>query len=227
MLNKKNYIPFIDGLRAIAVVSVILYHLNIFNLNILPGGYLGVDIFFVISGYLISKIIMKELLSNKSFDFKNFYVRRARRILPILLIVSLFYLIAFNFIPVDHNTLHKSILSSLFFFSNYFYFFITYEYGAPNNFFIPFLHTWSLGIEEQFYIFAPLGFILSFKLKLKFIYFILIIVISSFLFMLFSNENNPLFTFYSIHTRAWEIGLGSMIAYIKLYKKINYKNYFR
>ncbi len=122
---KLNYRPEIDGLRAIAVISVIIYHIEVFisGKKILTGGFLGVDIFFVISGYLITLLIVKEFLKDKKISFKNFYFRRAKRILPALLFmmsVSIFfawiYLTPDNFIQYSN-----SIISSIFFYSNYFF----------------------------------------------------------------------------------------------------------
>ena len=122
---KLNYRPEIDGLRAIAVISVIIYHIEFFisGKKILTGGFLGVDIFFVISGYLITLLIVKEFLKDKKISFKNFYFRRAKRIFPALLFmisVSIFfawiYLTPDNFIQYSN-----SIISSIFFYSNYFF----------------------------------------------------------------------------------------------------------
>ena len=129
-----NYRKEIDGLRAIAVVSVIFYHAKfiIFGDDWFEGGFIGVDIFFVISGYLITKIILKELFDKGSFNFLNFYERRARRILPMLFTVILVS-IPFALQILFHTNLieyAKSILSSLFFSSNFFFYFVTTEYAG-------------------------------------------------------------------------------------------------
>ena len=122
---KSTYRPEIDGLRAIAVCAVILYHSKITILGHLPfeGGFIGVDIFFVISGYLIGLIILKELISTGSFSFKNFYERRIRRILPaILLVMSISLPLAFVYLsPIDLINFSKSILYSLGFVSNFYF----------------------------------------------------------------------------------------------------------
>ena len=120
--RKQNYIPEIDGLRAIAVISVILFHADfeIFNINF-KGGYLGVDIFFVISGYLITKLIISEQ-KNQKFRFGNFYLRRARRILPALFLVSIisYPFALFFFLPLPFLEYIGSLISGIFFSSNFF-----------------------------------------------------------------------------------------------------------
>ena len=142
---KINYRPEIDGLRAIAVIAVIVYHIkiNILNYEILSGGFVGVDI-FVISGYLITLIILKELYLTGTFSFKQFYERRVRRILPALLVVMLvslpfawIYLIPNSFVDFS-----KSIIYSLLFNSNFYFWSSGQEYGADSGLLKPFLHTW-------------------------------------------------------------------------------------
>ena len=161
-----KYRPEIDGLRAIAVGSVILYHAQIYFLDkqFFPGGFIGVDIFFVISGYLITSIIFKELLYTDNFSYMKFYERRIRRILPVLLFVMMVsipfawvYLLPDSFI--DYS---KSILSSLGFISNIYFWFSSQAYGAESNILNPFLHTWSLSVEEQYYILFPIILLISF-----------------------------------------------------------------
>ena len=154
MFIKLNYRPEIDGLRAIAVGAVILYHaqINILGYHYFKGGFIGVDIFFVISGYLITQVILKELLQTGKFSFKYFYQRRIRRILPALLLVMLvsipfawLYLLPDNLVDFS-----KSILSSLIFSSNFYFHYSGQKYGAESGLLKPFLHTWSLSVEDQF-----------------------------------------------------------------------------
>ena len=142
---KLTYRPEIDGLRAIAVVAVILYHAQTTILGYQPfkGGFIGVDIFFVISGYLITSIILRELVTTGTFSFKYFYERRIRRILPALLTVML---VSFPFawiylLPNSFIDFSKSILYSLGFSSNFYFDFIAQLYNAENSLKIPFLHT--------------------------------------------------------------------------------------
>tara|TARA_B100001057_G_scaffold77424_1_gene72296 strand:+ start:877 stop:2850 length:1974 start_codon:yes stop_codon:yes gene_type:complete len=230
MDTRIKYRPEIDGLRAIAVISVILYHAQISFLQYQPfrGGFIGVDIFFVISGYLITSIIFKELIAQGSFSFKNFYERRIRRIIPVLLLVILtsvpfawLYLLPVSF--VDYS---KSILFSLGFSSNFYFWSSGLSYGAESVLFKPFLHTWSLSVEEQFYILFPLIFFLIFKYFKKYLilFFITGLVISLSLAE-WGNNNYPSFNFYILPTRAWEILSGSLLALceIKLGHRSNNK----
>ena len=162
---KIKYRPEIDGLRAIAVVAVIIYHakINFLGYQIFRGGYLGVDIFFVISGYLITSIIFREIQQKKSFSFRNFYLRRARRILP-----GLFFLILccipiswFVLMPTGFVDFAKSIIYSLGFSSNFYFYFTGLEYGEVSGLLKPLLHTWSLAVEEQYYIIFPILLVLG------------------------------------------------------------------
>ena len=143
---KLTYRPEIDGLRAIAVGAVVLYHsqISIFGEKVFKGGFIGVDIFFVISGYLITSIILKELITTGSFSFKYFYERRIRRILPALLLVMLVSLpfAWMYFIPSSFIDFSKSILYSLGFSSNFYFHYSGQEYGAIDGLLKPFLHTW-------------------------------------------------------------------------------------
>ena len=163
---KLDYRPEIDGLRGIAVSAVILYHagIKILGNQFFDGGFIGVDIFFVISGYLITLIILEELLTTGSFSFKYFYERRVRRILPVLLFVMLVSLpFAWMYLLPDSLVgISKSILYSLGFISNIYFENSVAEYGSESGLLKPFLHTWTLSIEEQFYILFPiLLFLLS------------------------------------------------------------------
>jgi len=221
---KLKYRPEIDGLRAIAVMSVIFYHadFNFFTIKIFTGGYLGVDIFFVISGYLITSIIYKELLTTNNFNILNFYQRRIRRIIPILLVVLTFTIIVGKIIlfPFPFLELTKSIFSSIFFYSNYFFYLIGLEYGGIEAQFKPLLHTWSLAVEEQFYIIFPILFFIIFKFNRKYLLVLLSLLffLSFFSILKFNNFYN--FNFYSFSSRMWEILAGSVLAYVKLNKKI-------
>ncbi len=225
-----KYRPEIDGLRAIAVLAVILYHANlpIYGINYFKGGYIGVDIFFVISGYLITSIIINELKSTGNFSFKFFYERRVRRIVPTLIVVILISTpFAWKFMPPLHLVEYaKSILYSLTFSSNLFFYFSSVDYSIDNNF-LPFLHTWSLSVEEQFYIIFPLIFYLIYKyFKNKELIIILTIITLSLFYSNYLNEFDQSAAFYFFHTRIWEILIGSFIAYLKIYKKFELDNRF-
>ena len=192
---KINYRPEIDGLRALAAISVIIYHakINLFGYSLLSGGFIGVDIFFVISGYLITSIIYKEILITNSFSFKNFYQRRIRRIIPPLFFVMIatFPLGYFFLLPTDFIDFSKSIIFSISFVSNYFFYLSESQYGANSSLLLPFLHTWSLSVEEQFYIIFPivLFIFINFQNNIH-IFFISILIISFLLAIKFSYDDS-------------------------------------
>ena len=218
---KLNYRPEIDGLRALAVISVIIYHAKISYLDhkILTGGFIGVDIFFVISGYLITSIIYKELITTGTFSFKYFYERRIRRILPALLVIILVTLPLAWVYLLPHSLIDfsKSIIYSLGFSSNIYFWFSGQQYGAESSLLKPFLHTWSLSVEEQYYIFFPIIFLLTFKYFKKYIIHILIL---GFLISIgladWGSKNYPTFNFYILPTRGWELLAGSLLAYFEI-----------
>ena len=218
---KLKYRPEIDTLRAIAVLAVIIYHAKIYLFGnlIFSGGYLGVDIFFIISGYLITSIIFKELLEKGVFSFKNFYIKRIRRIMPALLFVMLVS-IPFSWIylyPTELIGFSKSILYSLGFGSNFYFHFSGLEYGSPEGLLKPFLHTWSLSVEEQYYILFPIGLVLVFKFYRKYLfYFLLICFVVSLLLADWGSKNYISATFYFLHSRIWELILGSFLAYYEI-----------
>tara|TARA_B100000700_G_scaffold331550_1_gene465452 strand:+ start:1350 stop:3368 length:2019 start_codon:yes stop_codon:yes gene_type:complete len=221
---KINYRPEIDGLRAIAVFTVIFYHLEkiLSKTNYISGGYLGVDVFFVISGYLIGSIIIKEIKLTKKFSFKNFYERRARRILPALFFVMVASSIVgiMFYLPSDLILFSKSILSSIFFISNVFFWRSSIIYNAEDSAYIPFLHTWSLSVEEQYYIIFPLIIIFFYKFYRNFLLTSLIILsILSLFLSSWASVNYPGANFYLLITRFWEILIGSVIAYYEILKK--------
>ena len=213
---KINYRPEIDGLRAIAVFSVIIYHARD---SFLPGGFLGVDIFFVISGYLITSLILKELQLTNKFSFSHFYERRIRRIIPALLVVMILstcisyttlYLSSF----VDFS---KSLISSIFSVSNFYFHYEDSLYSAESSLFKPLLHTWSLSLEEQFYILFPLTIFIIYKFFRK--YLLILIISGIFLSLILSqyvSVTHPVFNFYLLPTRGFELLLGSFLAKLEL-----------
>lgn len=210
-----KYRPDIDGLRAIAVLAVLIYHA--FPVR-LPGGYIGVDIFFVISGYLISTIIFKNLERN-TFSFADFYARRIKRIFPALSVVLMTTLIFgfFIFISSQYNQLGLHVLGGATFVSNLMlwsesgYFDVSGELK-------PLLHLWSLGIEEQFYIFWPLFLYLFWKIRLNGFMAIVALIALSFWLNISGVKVDPSGTFYSPLTRMWELLLGSLLGWLTLFK---------
>jgi peptidoglycan/LPS O-acetylase OafA/YrhL len=217
---KLTYRPEIDGLRAIAVGAVILYHaqITILGHQLFKGGFIGVDIFFVISGYLITSIILKELVNKGTFSFKHFYERRVRRILPVLIFVMLASLpIAWMYLlPSNLLEFSKSILYSLGFSSNFYFHYSGLEYSVQ-GLQHPFLHTWSLSVEEQYYILFPIVLLIIFKYFKKYLIHILILgFVISLCLADWSSRNYPSVSFYFLHTRIWELLAGSMLAYFEI-----------
>jgi len=204
----------IDGLRAIAITAVLTYH--IFP-NILRGGFIGVDVFFVISGFLISTNIISQL-DNGKFNFFDFYVRRVNRIFPALIIV-LTACIIFGWIlllPDEYKQLGKHILSGATFTSN---FILWNEAGYFNNSSLtkPLLHLWSLGIEEQFYILWPLLAVLIYKFKLNFVAIIISVILVSFSLNLYWVGLSDISSaFYLPQARLWELLSGGLLAWLIL-----------
>ena len=214
-----KYRPEIDGLRTIAVFSVLLYHAELFisGHQLFRGGFLGVDIFFVISGYLITSIILKEA-SGEGFSFARFYERRARRLLPALFTVLIVSTIASILIlgPSALKEYAGSLISSLFFTSNI-WFWLQDAYTAEPSRLKPLLHTWTLSVEEQFYIFFPILVMLVVKLRKDYLLPILVMVfLGSLQLAQVSSEHVPEANFYLIPMRAWELMAGALLAKIDL-----------
>jgi peptidoglycan/LPS O-acetylase OafA/YrhL len=209
-VSELRYRPDIDGLRAIAVLGVVLFHAGV---QPLTGGFTGVDVFFVISGYLISSIIIKEIRRG-DFSLTTFYERRIRRILPAFLVVVLFsaVLAYLLLLPRDFESFGKSLaaaglsLSNILFWKESGYFDSSAELK-------PLLHTWSLGVEEQFYLFFPLLLLLISRFfKQRWVGWILAIAAVSFLLSIWGVRYQPSAAFYWLPTRAWELALGGLLA---------------
>lgn len=201
----------IDGLRAVAVLGVVLHHAG---LSALPGGFVGVDVFFVISGFLISRIIT-DGVADGSFSLAHFYERRARRILPALIpVVALSLIVGYwLLLPDDYENLGQSAVATLFFANNVLLT-LTSGYWDLAATFKPLLHTWSLGVEEQFYITYPLLALLVLRRRPRLFAPMLAggIAISLLLSVVLSARQ-PDASFYLIHTRAWELLLGALTAW--------------
>ena len=225
-----KYRPEIDGLRALSVFSVIIYHAKIYFTSepFLKGGFLGVDLFFVISGYLMTSIIYEQS-KNNNFSFKKFILKRIRRIFPAILFICIVSLpfIYFHIMPKDLIEQIKSILSSIFFFSNFFYSYISQEYAAESSLLKPFIHTWSLSVEMQFYVILPLIIVLVIKKDLSLFKTFLILIIIFFICSLFSNIYFQDLNFYNSISRLWEFLFGGLVYLIqKKNFKINQNNSF-
>jgi peptidoglycan/LPS O-acetylase OafA/YrhL len=210
--SKMDYRLEVDGLRAVAVLPVILFHAGIRGFE---GGFVGVDIFFVISGYLITRIILGEI-STGSFSITKFYDRRLRRILPAYFVVVLATLIAgwFILLPSEYIGLGKSVVASTVFVANI-YFWRTSDYFAPTAEELPLLHMWSLSVEEQFYVFFPLFVLFTWKLGPRvFLSSILGILVISFMTAELLAGWKDIANFFLAPTRAWELLVGCVIGYI-------------
>lgn len=211
-----KYRSEIDGLRALAVVPVVLFHAGF---SLFSGGYVGVDVFFVISGYLITTILLAELNAGK-FSIARFYERRARRILPALffvLICSIPFALAWM-VPSQLKSFSQALIAIPVFASNIL-FWRKMDYFAPAAEEDPLLHTWSLGVEEQFYLFFPLLLMLFWRLRIKNIFLpIACLSVLSFLLSEWLWRTQPAANFYLLPTRAWELGIGALCA-IWIYRK--------
>ena len=200
----------IDGLRAIALVPVILFHADF---EWFSGGYVGVDVFFVISGYLIASIILQEH-EKGAFRISKFYERRARRILPALFFITL-CCVPFAWLwmlPDQQKDFAQSMSAIVFFISNIFFWDESGYFEAASEE-KPLLHTWSLAVEEQFYLFFPLLVILLWRSRHNFfIHSIAILAIASLMLSEYSSRNFPSANFYLSHTRVWELFLGVICA---------------
>ena len=218
MLNTHSppitYRADIDGLRAIAVLMVLGFH---GFPNAIRGGFIGVDIFFVISGFLISSLILKDL-NNKNFSFGEFYLRRIKRIFPALIII-LFFSVVLGWLTLwvnEFKQLGKHIAASASFVSNYIYWGEAgYFDGTPES--KPLLHLWSLAIEEQFYILLPPLLWFCWKRGLNLLTMLLALSALSFIFNILWSYSDRTAAFYSLQTRAWELLLGGVLAWLEIY----------
>lgn len=211
--KNSKYQPELDGIRALAIISVFIFHLNP---SFLSGGFVGVDVFFVLSGFLITGIISRDF-SNGHFSFINFYNRRIKRIMPPLVFMQTIAFLAF-FITLQPKHLSK-FLDSFFYSSlqiSNFFFAKQLSYFDDSNSLQPLLHTWSLSVEEQFYLIWPLLIFLCLfifkKSRLSAQISVLILSSASFLISLFLLKSNPNLSFYMFFSRGWEFGLGAFLS---------------
>ncbi len=205
-----NYRPEINGLRAIAVLAVLLCHAGIAGFS---GGYVGVDVFFVISGFLITSLILKDLQAER-FSFINFWERRARRILPPAVVVMAATAVAgwFLYLPHDYDLLGQQLAAQSVFGSN-FLFKMQEGYFDVSSLTKPLLHTWSLAVEEQFYLVFPVVAYFTWKYRRdKVARYLWVCAIITFIAAAFIVRNSPSSAFYLLPFRAWELLMGSLLA---------------
>jgi peptidoglycan/LPS O-acetylase OafA/YrhL len=205
-----KYRPDIDGLRAIAILAVVLFHLNP---KLVPGGYVGVDVFFVIPGYLITSIIYREICTGE-FSLSRFYERRIRRLFPALLVVvTVSFVVAWiGLLPADFRKLSEALAATSLFIANLYFWKNTDYFSDPADS-LPLLHTWSLAVEEQFYIFFPLVLILILRHKPGWLTgSLLALLLISLGWSEYALIDRPESVFYLPYYRAWELLAGAMLA---------------
>jgi peptidoglycan/LPS O-acetylase OafA/YrhL len=204
-----KYRPEVDGLRALAILPVLLFHANLG----FPGGFVGVDVFFVISGFLITSLILKEI-AEKRFSLVEFWERRIRRIFPAMVAVVLAVIVTgyFLYLPTDFVSIGKTVIAQAVMMANFFFALHTgyFEDASDTK---PLLHTWSLAVEEQFYIFFPLLLMyLAASKKLSIRGAIISLGVVSLFLSIYGTYSKPDATFYMLPTRAWELLAGAFLA---------------
>ena len=218
-----TYRPEIDGLRAVAIIPVVLFHAGVATLG---GGFTGVDIFFVISGFLITGILFRELLSDGRIDILGFYARRVARLFPSLLLVVAVTLIAGTFLlsPAlfEVHSLAKSAIASLGFVANFYFIADVGDYFAADTRGLPLLHMWSLAVEEQYYMAWPAILLLAGILSRRFgnlrtfcLGGIIAVTVTSMIYAAWLTPLDKIAAFYLPFSRVWELGIGSGVALIE------------
>lgn len=201
----------IQGLRALAAILVLLFHAKF-----ITGGFIGVDIFYVISGFLITGLLLKELDTTGRISLKSFYLRRSKRLLPasflVLFVTAIFAWLVLP--PVARGSIGRDLIATTLYISNYLFAWWQNDYQNLNATPSPFIHYWSLAVEEQFYIFWPLLIIGLAKLKSvqKFLIGFLSVTVLTFALGFWLTSIAPIWAFYSLPTRAWELSIGALIA---------------
>jgi peptidoglycan/LPS O-acetylase OafA/YrhL len=211
--------PQIQALRALAAGLVLIYHAKWID-----GGYIGVDIFYVISGFLITGILLRELDSTSTISLVAFYARRTKRLLPAsFLVIFATGIAALILLPASmRQSLGKDVIAASTYISNFLFALWENDYQNLNSTPSPFIHFWSLAVEEQFYIFWPLFIFILFRIgKQRAVFYgVLATLITSFLFSLYLTERAPIWAFYILPTRAWELAAGALLVFLPELKKL-------
>lgn len=207
----------IQGLRAVAAILVTVFHARL-----VPGGFIGVDIFYVISGYLITGLILREIEKTGTLDLRSFYQRRIKRLLPtsvfVLFVTAIFAWILFP--PITRDALGRDLFAAAAYISNYLFAWWQNDYQNLNATPSPFIHYWSLAVEEQFYIVWPLFILFLARYGKKIVFAgIAITTLLSLLFSIYLTQVAPIWAFYSLPTRAWELGFGALLLFLPETKK--------
>lgn len=202
----------IQGLRALAALLVTIFHARL-----MPGGFIGVDIFYVISGYLITGLIIREIDKTGRLDLNLFYQRRIKRLLPTSVFVLFVTAIVGMFVlpPITRDALGRDLFAAAAYISNYLFAWWQNDYQNLNVTPSPFIHYWSLAVEEQFYVVWPI-FILSLSRygKKAILNGVAIVTALSLLLSIYQTQTSPIWAFYSLPTRAWELGVGALLLFI-------------
>jgi hypothetical protein len=210
-------IPQIQGLRALAALLVTLFHAKWIG-----GGFIGVDIFYVISGFLITGLLLREIDRNGTINFKEFYARRFKRLLPTsFFVLGITSIVAWMLIPgTMRSSLGRDVIAASLYVSNYLFAWWQADYQNLDATPSPVIHYWSLAVEEQFYLLWPLlillFFVLANKLRNRAVitYLVAFVTATSFIYSIYLTETSPIWSFYSLPTRAWELGLGALLVLI-------------
>ena len=205
--------PHIQSLRALAALLVLIYHADL-----IPGGYIGVDIFYVISGYLITNLLLREIQERNSLSFSSFYARRFKRLLPASFLVGIATgITGWALLPVTYRAdFGRDLIAASTYVSNFLFALWNADYQNLGSTPSPFIHFWSLAVEEQFYLFWPILILIFFRIRGRkgVLFGVLAVAGLSFLFSLYLTERSPVWSFYILPTRAWEMAVGALILFV-------------
>ena len=202
----------IQGLRALAALLVTIFHAKL-----LPGGFIGVDIFYVISGYLITGLILREIENTGKLDLQTFYQRRIKRLLPTSVFVLFVTAIVGMFVlpAITRDALGRDLFAAATYISNYFFAWWENDYQNLDATPSPFIHYWSLAVEEQFYVVWPIFILLLSRYGKRAVFRgIAAVTFLSLLLSIYQTQTSPIWAFYSLPTRAWELGFGALLLFV-------------